>query len=100
MIPFELVSIFIRLQAPDTRLAATGELARYAGVAQVLVFGKDREVGLFLPAPGLPQTLREGRRWQDFLRRCAENGSAQSSLPSAGAGADLPAWGQCDPEAS
>jgi signal transduction histidine kinase len=100
MIPFELVSIFIRLQAPDTRLAATGELARYAGVAQVLVFGKDREIGLFLPAPGLPQTLREGRRWQDFLRRCAENGRAQSSLPSASASADLPAWGQCDLDAS
>jgi signal transduction histidine kinase len=100
MIAFELVSIFIRLQAPETRLAATGELARYAGVAQVLVFGKDVEIGLFLPAPGLPQTLREGRRWQDFLRRCAENGRAQSSLPWASAGADLPAWGQCDPGAS
>jgi signal transduction histidine kinase len=100
MIAFELVSVFIRLQSPDTRLAATGELARYAGVTQVIVFGKDQEIGLFLPAPGLPQTLRQGRRWQDFLRRCADAGSAESSLPAPGAGADLPAWGQCDPSAS
>jgi signal transduction histidine kinase len=100
MIPFELVSIFIQLQRPDTRLAATRELARYAGVAQVLVFGKDGEIGLFLPAPGLPQTLRQGRRWQDFLRRCADAGSAESSLPAGAAGADLPAWGQCDQGAS
>lgn len=96
MIPFELVSIFIDLQRPDARLAATMQLARYAGVAQVLLFGKDTEVGIFLPAPGLPQTLRAGRRWQEFLRRCAEAGEAESSLPKAGTEADAPAWGQCD----
>jgi signal transduction histidine kinase/ActR/RegA family two-component response regulator len=96
MIPSELVSIFIDLQRPDARLAATTQLARYAGVAQVLVFGKDTEVGLFLPAPGLPQTLRGGRRWQEFLRHCADAGSAESSLPLAGSETDSPAWGQCD----
>ncbi|MDB5747246.1 MAG: hybrid sensor histidine kinase/response regulator [Massilia sp.] len=96
MIPFELVSIFIDLQRPDARLAATRELARYAGVDQVLIFGKDAEVGMFLPAPGLPQTLRAGRRWQDFLRQCADAGSAESSLPSTPTGADSPVWGQCD----
>jgi signal transduction histidine kinase/ActR/RegA family two-component response regulator len=96
MIPFELVSIFIDLQRPDARLAATHQLARYAGVAQVLVFGRDAEVGLFLPAPGLPQTLRAGRRWQDFLRQCADAGIAESFLPSLESEADSPVWGQCD----
>ncbi|MFC5461503.1 hybrid sensor histidine kinase/response regulator [Massilia niabensis] len=96
MIPFELVSIFIDLQRPDTRLVATQELAHYAGVAQVLVFGKDTEIGMFLPAPGLPQTLREGRRWQDFLRQCADAGSAASSLPSPQTATELPVWGNCD----
>lgn len=100
MIPFELVSIFIDLQTPDGRLAATDKLARYAGVAQVLVFSKDAEVGIFLPAPGLPQTLRCGRRWQEFLRQCADAGNAQSSLPSAKDESDLPAWGLCDSSGS
>jgi signal transduction histidine kinase/ActR/RegA family two-component response regulator len=96
MIPLELVSIFIDLQRPEARFAATGNLARYAGVAQVLIFGRDAGVGIFLPAPGLPQTLRAGRRWQDFLRQCADAGSAESSLPAAGADADSPVWGECD----
>ena len=100
MIPFELVSIFIDLQRPDARLAATEKLARYAGVAQVLLFGRDAEVGIFLPAPGLPQTLRAGRRWQDFLRQCAEAGCAEASLPTAEAGIDSPGWGQCDSESN
>jgi signal transduction histidine kinase/ActR/RegA family two-component response regulator len=100
MIPFELVSIFCDLQRPDTRLAGTGKLAHYAGVAQVLVFGKDAEVGIFLPALGLPQTLPASRRWQDFLRQCADAGSAQSSLPWAEAEVDSRVWGQCDPARS
>lgn len=96
MIPLELVSIFIDLQRPGARCAAAGQLARFAGVAQVLIFGRDEQIGIFLPAPGLPQTLRAGRRWQDFLRRCADAGSAEASLPSTESEADLPVWGQCD----
>jgi signal transduction histidine kinase/ActR/RegA family two-component response regulator len=96
MIPFELVSIFIDLQRPDARLVATDKLARYAGVAQVLLFGRDAEVAIFLPAPGLPQTLRAGRRWQDFLSRCADAGSAEASLPAGESKADTPVWGECD----
>jgi signal transduction histidine kinase/CheY-like chemotaxis protein len=96
MIPFELVSIFSELQNADTRFVGTTNLARYAGVAQVLLFGRDAEVGIFLPAPGLPQTLRGGRRWQEFLRRCADTCSAEATLPWAGSDTDSPAWGQCD----
>lgn len=96
MIPFELVSIFTDLQKADTRFAGASKLARYAGVAQVLIFGWDAEVGIFLPAPGLPQTLRAGRRWQDFLRQCADAGSAEASLPSIEFDADSPVCGLCD----
>ncbi|MFC0250987.1 hybrid sensor histidine kinase/response regulator [Massilia consociata] len=100
MIPFELVSIFIGLQRPEARFAATEELARYAGVPQVLLFGRDPELGIFLPAPGLPQTLRAGRRWQDFLRQCANAGSAGASLPLPSGPAEAPVWGRCDSTAS
>ncbi|GGY98320.1 ATP-binding protein [Pseudoduganella plicata] len=96
MIPFELVSIFIDLQKPDDRLGATHKLARYAGAEQVMVFGRDAEIGIFLPAPGLPQTLRAGKRWQDFLRQCADAGSAESFLPLPGNEGDISVWGQCD----
>lgn len=72
------------------------QLARYAGVARVMVFGKDAEVGMFLPAPGLPQTLRSGGRWQTFLRQCAKSGSAHASVPLAENAADSPVWGDSD----
>jgi signal transduction histidine kinase/ActR/RegA family two-component response regulator len=100
MIPFELVSIFGELQNAETRCAATTRLASYAGVARILMFGRDAEVGIFLPAPGLPQTLRAGRRWQDFLRRCADEGSAVGALPATECDTDSPVWGQCDSSGS
>lgn len=96
MIPFELVSIFIDLQKPEGRIAATDKLARYTGAARVMVFGKDAEVDMFLPAPGLPQTLRSGGRWQSFLRQCAASGSAHSSVSLAESEPDWPVWGDSD----
>ena len=81
MVSFQLVSIFTRLQSPRTRLAAAAELAQFAGAAQVLLFGKDHEIDVFLPASGMPQTLREGARWQRFLQQCLQDGGAAGQLP-------------------
>jgi signal transduction histidine kinase/CheY-like chemotaxis protein len=82
MISYRLAAIFARLQTPASRVDAARELALHAGVAQVLLFGLDGEVKAFLPAPGMPQTLRQGARWQGFLRQCAQEGSAAGALPS------------------
>ncbi|MEO7580374.1 MAG: ATP-binding protein [Massilia sp.] len=95
---FQLVSIFTRLQAPASRVEAAAELARLSGADQVLLFGKDREIGVFLPAPGLPQTLRHGARWQAFLGQCAQAGSASGKLPDPLDGEDIPAQAISDPE--
>jgi signal transduction histidine kinase len=97
MIPLELVSVFRMLHEPGTRLAATRLLAQYAGVEQVSLFGKDEEIGLFLPAPGLRQTLRNGKVWQEFLCRCAQSGAAHATMPAIDAPEDVAAWGMCDP---
>lgn len=93
MIPLKLVSIFIDLQRPEGRREATDKLARYAGVERIMVFGKDAEVDMFFPAPGLPQTLRSGGRWQTFLRQCASSGSADACLPLFQSGPDVLVWG-------
>jgi signal transduction histidine kinase len=100
MIPLELVSIFQRLHEPGAREAATRSLAGYAGVAQVHLFGKDDEIGLFLPAPGLRQTVPNGKLWQEFLSRCAQSGAAYATMPAIDVPGDTPAWGMCDPTAS
>ncbi len=48
-------------------------LARYIGAYDVLLFIRDPELNVFLPPPGLPQTLPEGGEWQEFLRNCPES---------------------------
>jgi signal transduction histidine kinase/CheY-like chemotaxis protein len=88
MISYRLASIFARLQTPASRIDAARELALHAGVAQVLLFGLDGEIDAFLPAPGMPQTLRQGARWQAFLRRCAQEGSAAGAVPSPAPGSE------------
>jgi signal transduction histidine kinase len=96
MIPIELAAIFADLQAPELRPAAVGALAAYAGVGQVLLFGHDREVDAFLPAPGLAQTLRQGTRWQTFLRQCAAAGSARAPVPLPAGDGEAAAFGITD----
>ena len=94
MISYQLAAIFAQLQDPQQRRAGSCSLAELCGVRHVLLFGKDKEIGLFLPAPGLAQTLREGSRWQAFLRTCAADGSA--SMPDPLGGPEIAAFGLTD----
>jgi signal transduction histidine kinase len=96
MISLELASIFARLQSPGERPDAARALAAHCGAGQVLLFGEDREVGVFLPALGMAQTLRHGGRWQTFLRQCCAAGSASAALPDLCADGDVAAFGLCD----
>ncbi|HUE77966.1 MAG TPA: ATP-binding protein [Longimicrobiales bacterium] len=66
---------------PEQRREAAAELARALGVEEVLVFAPDPEIGVLLPAPGLPQTLRDGAAWREFLARCREAGEHVGQLP-------------------
>ncbi|MDB5915835.1 MAG: Signal transduction histidine kinase [Massilia sp.] len=98
MISYRLAAMFARLQAPASRVDAAAELALHAGVAQVLLFGLDSEVEAFLPAPGMPQTLRQGARWQGFLRQCVREGSAAGAVPASAPSSflDAAAFGLAD----
>ncbi len=86
MISFELLAMVARLQRPHQRVEAMAQLAAWGRARQALVFGKDDEIGQFLPAPGLPQTLRDGRAWQRFLTSCATAGSCSAVLPDPATG--------------
>jgi signal transduction histidine kinase/ActR/RegA family two-component response regulator len=96
MIPLELVSLFARLQAPGTRETALTDLAKFAGVDQVLVFGKDIEIGKFLPAQGCQQTLPGAKKWHAFLGQCAATRTHSGIAPSPVDGTDCVAFGICD----
>ncbi len=96
MISFQLATIFAQLQSPQRRAAGSAALAALCGSRHVLLFGKDREIGVFLPAPGLPQTLRDGGRWQSFLRSCAGAGSASADMPDPLDGLERATFGLTD----
>jgi len=96
VISYELAAVFHQLQMPGTRAEGTRALAALAGAREVLLFGLDSEVKLYLPAPGLPQTLRDGNLWQGFLRECARDGSAVANMPDPDQGSDTPAFGMTD----
>ncbi|HYH78761.1 MAG TPA: ATP-binding protein [Longimicrobium sp.] len=59
-------------------------LARLLGGDALLLFSRDPELGLFLPAPGLRQTLRGAAEWRAFVERCDREGDASGMLPGPG----------------
>jgi signal transduction histidine kinase/CheY-like chemotaxis protein len=98
MVSFQLVSIFTRLQSPSTRLEGAAELAQLTGAEQVLLFGKDHQIDVYLPAPGMPQTLRGGARWQRFLNQCRQQGGAIGKLPAPAGDSEITADAMIAPD--
>jgi two-component system, cell cycle sensor histidine kinase and response regulator CckA len=66
---------------PEHRQAAATRLAEALGGDELFVFGADPEIEVLLPAPGLPQTLKDGAAWKAFLVCCRESGSHVGELP-------------------
>jgi signal transduction histidine kinase len=77
----DLIAVFHTIQTPLKRIEGCDKLAAMLNVGQVLVFVKDLEVDVFLPAIGTNQTLRKGLIWQQFLKKCETDGQASQNLP-------------------
>ena len=76
-----LLRLATAIADPRTRRQAARELARQFGGSDVLLFLRDEEVNLLLPAPGFPMSLPNGRVWAEFLGRVAGEGQLVASLP-------------------
>lgn len=63
------------------------------GAEDLLIFVRDRELGILLPAPGFQQTLPGAKAWHAFLERCTENSFHEGELPFPDSGAPKPATG-------
>ncbi|MBV9279838.1 MAG: EAL domain-containing protein [Chloroflexi bacterium] len=77
----DLLPRIVALADTTFRPQAARALARYLGGDDALVFARDDEAGVLLPAPGFPQTLVQGRRWWAFLESCLARGWHTDSLP-------------------
>lgn len=62
------------------RQNAARQLAAFYQANDLMIFLRDQQVGLFLPASGFSQNLKDGNAWQRFLRHCIDNGRAADNL--------------------
>ena len=87
-------SVLVSMTDPGARISASIALGTLLGGEAVIVFVRDEEVGVLLPAPGFPQTLPDGRAWRRFLDACVTLGETHApALPPPGGGEAVPAYG-------
>lgn len=70
----------VALAEPAGRYAGAKDLAGRWGAEDLIVFVRDATVGLSLPAPGFPQTLRGARAWHQLVAAAIEGGTAEGSV--------------------
>jgi signal transduction histidine kinase len=70
-----------RLADGDARARAADGLARLLDGERLLLFARDPELGVLLPAPGLPQVLPRASEWRGFLDSCIRDGACTGSIP-------------------
>src|SRR5687767_13670884 len=75
------LSFISALASPDGRGEAARLLAESLGAEDLILFIRDPEVGVLLPAPGFQQTLPSGKAWQSLLNDCLTKGELRSVAP-------------------
>ena len=76
-----MLALAVQLTNASSRPTAAQALAELLGGEDLLIFIRDPEISQLLPAPGFPQTLPGGRRWQAFLRECLRATTHCAELP-------------------
>jgi len=77
----QALRLFSDLADPDRRVVAARSLAELAGGEALLVFLLDPVARRYLPAPGFPQRLPDGRAWRAFLDACVHHGRWTGDVP-------------------
>ncbi len=74
------LELVARLATATNRGEASTALAERLGVEAFLLFVRDAQLSILLPAPGFPQTVPGGRSWREFLARCKVPGQHFSEV--------------------
>ena len=88
-----VLALIGQLAHPGTRAVAARALGLELGATDLLVFLRDPEVGVFLPASGFSQTLHGGGAWRAFVDAAASLGAATGRMWSPTSDSELDAWG-------
>ncbi len=68
------LSLISALTSPGERGQAARQLAESLGAEDLILFIRDPEIGVLLPAPGFQQTLPSGKIWRALLNDCLTQG--------------------------
>ncbi|HEY0136091.1 MAG TPA: HAMP domain-containing sensor histidine kinase, partial [Nannocystis sp.] len=93
--PFDLLSALAEVAG---RPAAARALARRLGADELLLLVRDPELGVLLPAPGFPQTMRGGPTWRTFLATCDVPGQHRGSVQRRDGEPPVPVLGHVGPD--
>jgi signal transduction histidine kinase/ActR/RegA family two-component response regulator len=74
----------VTLAEAATRTRVSEELAAHMGVERLLVLTPDPELGVLVPAPGWPQTVRDGGALRALLANCREPRVHRAQLEARG----------------
>ncbi len=81
--------LLIAIGEPGDRGVKSRALARALGAEELIVFVRDEEIGLLMPAPGFAQTLHNGRRWRALVALAAERGTHREAFAARDGGPDV-----------
>jgi signal transduction histidine kinase/ActR/RegA family two-component response regulator len=81
-----LRDLLLALAAPERRADGARAVAEALGASGLLLYVKDPELEVMLPAPGMPKTVVGGARWREFLRRCPQENRIAAEVDLADAG--------------
>jgi signal transduction histidine kinase len=77
----ELYGLVGQLADLSGRTATARALASRAGADDLIIFVRDHELGILLPAAGFPQTLPDAHRWRSFLSEVEQKSPLVGLLP-------------------
>lgn len=75
-----MIGLAARLAAAAGRGRAANEIAAALGAETFLLFVRDPQLGVLIPAPGFPQTVRGGAAWRAFLESCSRPGRCEGEV--------------------
>jgi signal transduction histidine kinase/ActR/RegA family two-component response regulator len=75
------ISLISSLVSSGERSLNARRLAEHLGVEDLIVFIRDPEINILLPAPGFLQTLPSGRAWRAVLDECTSKGQCTTTVP-------------------
>jgi signal transduction histidine kinase len=76
-----ILKLIAGLSESSNRMHAASKLASFFGGRSLMIFIRDPEINILLPAPGFQQTIPDGKEWYSFLNKTVTQEFYTGTLP-------------------